>query len=182
MKSRHSHSLLLVIGCVTITALAIAYGFLHYRIATLTDHAAQTQAVFAGAGPDGRPGSGLVNLFRTTTASRARLESLFVKESTAVSFIEALEAVGPQSNVKVQISSITPAKFADATPGAQGILRAHLETQGSWDSVMKVLMLVELLPYQVSISNARFDMIQGGNTRQWKLSIDVEAVQVAGLQ
>lgn len=119
-------------------------------------------------------------MLHSTEAERARIASIFVPEGAVVSFIERFEGLGKDSGADVSISSISSEDLSAAAKGTIGKITAHVTGAGSWNSVMKTLMLAENLPYSITINNLTLDHI-GTDTRsasKWRVDFDVEVLSI----
>ena len=113
---------------------------------------------------------------------RSRLRSFFISSDAVVSFIEALEALGPQTGSVVSLSEISAEAMDTAPVGAFGKARARINALGSWASVQRVLMLGESLPYKIHIDRVRLDGAEASSKDSsglWRLSFDIEATLIS---
>jgi len=82
-----------------------------------------------------------------TKQKREKLQSYFITEEEAVSFIEQLETLSTVAGVSLSISSVDVKKEG---------LSVQLNTESAWTETYHFLTLVESMPLKVSIDQARF--------------------------
>ena len=180
MKHSHYHHIPLLILAVAVIAVAGSlYVYMFYATAASVDRANVARAVVLREKADQSQEKSLVVAASTTESDRARLASFFVPAGDVVSFITALESLGPESGSAVSIASISSDSLTAAAAGTVGSAQAHIDAHGSWSSVMRVLSLAERMPYAVSISNVRMDESgagAGSKSHAWSLSMDIKAL------
>jgi len=171
MKHSHYHHIPLLILAVAVIAVAGSlYVYMFYATAASVDRANVARAVVLREKADQSQEKSLVVAASTTESDRSRLASFFVPADNVVSFITALESLGPESGSSVSIASISSDSLSVA---------AHIDAHGSWLSVMRALSLAERMPYAVSISNVRMDESgtgAGSKSHAWSLSMDIKAL------
>ncbi len=71
-------------------------------------------------------------------------------EKSIVSFIRELEDLGRRTNVEFEISNLSVSNNE-----GDDLLSADINMIGEWEKINKTIALIELLPYKVSVTNAR---------------------------
>jgi hypothetical protein len=179
MKHSHNHIPLLILA-IAVTAMAGSlYAYMFYATTASVARANSASDVVALEKADQSQEKSLMSVASTTAIDRARLASFFVPADSVVSFITALEALGPESGSAVSIASIASDSLSGKTSGTVGSAQAQINARGSWSSVMRALSLAERMPYAVSISNVRMDesgAMAGSKSRSWNLSLDIKAL------
>jgi hypothetical protein len=179
MKHFHHHIPLLILA-VAVTAVAGSlYAYMFYATASSVARANSARDVVALEKADQSQEKSLIATASTTESNRARLASFFVPADSVVSFITALEALGPESRSAVSIASISSDSLSGKASGTIGSAQAHIDARGSWSSVMRALSLAERMPYAVSISNVLLDesaASAGSKNHMWSLSMDIKAL------
>jgi hypothetical protein len=183
MRSNHHLALLALALSVTILVAAL-YGYMEHEIDVSTGRAILARDIIRVEAADKTQEQGLTALYSSTAADRARVEGLFIPVSASVSFIEAVEAIGPQSGSSVTLSSIAADDLSASIPGTLGSIRGQVSARGSWPSVMRALVMAESLPYVVSVSGIHMDSSAVTGTGpvqdQWSLAFGIQAQMIAG--
>jgi len=84
--------------------------------------------------------------------------------------------LGPQSGSTLSITSIDADPLTNAKPGTIGNAHAHVSAHGSWGSVMRLLNLVEDMPYVLSVKHVKLDNGSSDkkNLNVWNASFDLQ--------
>ncbi len=191
MQSRSS-KVLLSFAIVVVVFVMGVYAYMYYRIQVST-----SKTVTAlGALHDGPSSANKEQLslleYKASLDKWSKLQDFFISPDEEVVFIETIESLGPESGSSVTITSIDSDKFENAVPGTKGKLKAKVSATGSWSSVMRMLSLAEVTPYEVSINNIRLDQYstsmndvdsktKKASKDEWKLSFDIEVLMVVPL-
>lgn len=100
---------------------------------------------------------------RTTVEDQARLEDYFITKGESVRFIEAVETVGKESGVELEIKSVTET-------GEVGVKKLRIEAviSGKYNLVKNAVLRIEHMPYEIFIDsvffNASIDQTTGTST------------------
>ena len=178
MKYPRSHSLLLILACLVTLVVASLYAYMHHVISVAVVDTQQARKMVSDEQSSVNRSKSLVKLFDTTSADWAKIPGFFVPAGHVVTFIEALEALGPQAGSAISISSISADQLDDAKPGTIGHMQAKADVTGSWEAVMKTLELAEDMPYDTSIDHVGLDGTvrnDGKASRtEWHLAFDIQ--------
>jgi len=153
-------------------------------------------------------------MLESTEADRMELESRLVTENTLVNFFEDMEGLSDAAKVKMEIAGIVekveldPVLPKSTEEGeenkptknpASGLLewlQLEINATGSWSEVYRFLTLVELLPYETTLSNVRFEMntkateqiitnedgeevsVPAPTTDSWKISFTLKVLEL----
>ena len=126
----------------------------------------------------------LATLARTTAPQRMALTSYFVPADNIIKFITDIESLGTKTGSTVTLGSIDADPLTNATIGTVGNINARVNVEGSWTSIMKVLALIERMPFAASISHVNLSNAgnivgnKGTNQTLWNLSFDVRAQEI----
>jgi hypothetical protein len=119
----------------------------------------------------------LDTLYDSTAEGREALSGFFVRADDVVPLIEELEALGDYAGTTVALSGITVSAPADKNFGT---VRLRVDASGGWQSVMKVILLAETLPYAVTVDNARLTTAAEPGARstggKWQVSFEISAL------
>lgn len=184
MRPIHHHFALLALAVSVTAVVAATYLYVHHAIGVSTDKAVLAHDIIsieaAGKGEE----QTVSQLYSSTAAGRSRVESLFIPTSASVSFIEAVEALGPAAGSALSLSSIEADSLVGAVQGQIGSISAAVSVRGGWSSVMRTLILAETLPYASTISDVRLnaspaDGSTPASSREWALSFQIKAALIA---
>lgn len=129
----------------------------------------------------------LTKVFNDTKDQRSKLSSFFIYEDKIVDFIEKVEGIGLDSNTILTLSSINADDLSSAKSGSTGFVKAHITANGSWSSIMRALILIENLPYSLSLNNIRIDSSASADIPvgkeeakkgKWNLSLDLKVIMM----
>jgi len=109
-----------------------------------------------------------------TAEQRTRLQHYIVAKEEAVSFIELLEKTGESIGVGVDIASVREVEIAGSTAFAR--LSLALTATGAWPRVIQFLGLLELLPYEATITQVVVSKSEK-QAGQWSLSLSLAALK-----
>jgi len=176
MKNKFTHIPLLIFAIVILLVVISLYGYMYQATGASVDRARTAIDFVASEQGNSSKAKVLSNLASSTLMDRNRLSTFFVSSDDIVSFITAIEALGPASQSTVVITSIDADPLTNAISGAIGHAHAHIDANGSWSSVMRLLDLAEQMSYIVSISHVRLSNgssdLKSANT--WKLAFDIQ--------
>lgn len=187
MKHPHNHIPLLMLAVAVTATVAALYIYMFYATSASVRQANLTRGTVLAEGANQSQAKSLSELVIATAASRARLASFFVPADNVVVFITALESLGPQSGSTVSLATIDADSLTNASAGTVGTVRAHINSIGSWGSVMRALALAERMPYAVSIDHIRLDTSASASastsaatasSHTWNLSFDIQAAMI----
>lgn len=183
MKTQHLPLLILAIA-VTIFVGSV-YGYLYYKITFFSQKISEAQYVIESAKLAKEREKSFLDRYTSTASKWASLQNFFVHSDKVVNFIETIESLSEQSKGTVTISSIDADNLDNAPVGKEGSIRMRINAKGSWNSVMKTLSLVEVLPYKITINNIRLnvansDSLSSKDTQKiWDLNFDLQAAMIA---
>lgn len=179
MNHKHTHYILLSVGLISLLVTMGTYVYMHRIIKTEVDMAISAREhSILGASKQNREQE-ISKIYDNTAINRAKIRNIFISSSVVVDFIEALESLGAQAGSKISLSSISSDTAVGAPIGTFGVVSAKVEVKGTWLSVVKILMLGEVLPYKVSIDHVRFDNISSSaNKPEWRLIFRIQATTV----
>ncbi len=181
MKHHHSHIALLTIALSVTLFVYVLYGYMRYHVDVSLDRALSARDLAASEEINKRELGELDQKFQATAAARARLPSFFVSDGATLAFIESIESLGQRVGSTVTLSSLSADPLEGAAPGTLGYIRVHVEAVGSWQAVLRTLMLAEVLPYKASVSQVRLDSnatVGEKAAPAWRVSFVVEAALI----
>ncbi len=182
MKNTHSHMPFLIFALVVTGLAAVVYIYMQSAIGASVKSVLVARNLVRTEQVNKNQEQAVMAAYTATAADRARLMTHFVPADSVVSFIEAIEHIGPQTGSTVTLSGISADTIDGSVPGTTGTVRGHVSAQGSWESVSRALALAEVLPYKVTIDNV--ELTAAGMTadkvpkRSWTMSFDIQALSI----
>ncbi len=181
MKPPQSHKPFLILAFAVALLVAGLYSYMYWQVNVSVKKAVIARELARTEEDNKSRQKDLVKLYESTATQRAQLGGFFIPSDSTVQFIEAVESIGPQSGAELTLSAIEADSLSKAAPGTRGSVRAHIDANGSWASVFRVLMFAERLPYKLVVNNVRLDgagLPTGKAARSWHISFDINAVVV----
>jgi len=91
------------------------------------------------------------SLLDSTNKERAKLASLLLDDNSAVAFIENIEKIAENNNIKVTIGVEESQVLKNKNDNTGiSILKLHVEGEGSWSNLFRFELLLENEPYNIS--------------------------------
>jgi hypothetical protein len=183
MKPVKSHLSTIVCAIAVTLCMGILYTYMYKQVDSSAAAAATAARVVKSQQVSIIDQKNTQDLFAQTADDRARLRTFFIDASNAVAFIESLEKIGEQSGTILAISGVVADDPANIKPGATGKIKGRVDATGSWNNVMRALLMAESLPYQAKLENVRISLNPSADPkipgRNWSLSFDVTATLVS---
>lgn len=197
MKIGHKHYILLIMSILAFIVSATAYFIMYKNIVRQGSITSKAHAELQYQNEMKKHEEDLVKLYNNSEKDRQNINSIIISEDKIVDFIEAVESIGKQSGVEITISSINKenkdskdTKLKNFNIG--NTITARIDAKGSFSSIMKALVLLENMPYQVYLNNILLtteatDNIGNGDinipvkkkvntNNKWSLSLQVKAL------
>lgn len=191
MKSHHANIPLLIFSISVLLFVAGLYAYMYHTVNESLKLVLIAREVAAKEQSLLKQEDKLITIYKESEEERKRLSSLFVSDLASLSFIETIEALGPQTGSNVTLSSIDADNLDGTEAGTLGIIKADVSAEGSWESVMRLLKLAELLPYKVNLSGVNLSSEEIGssaigkgitdkefNKRKWSISFKIQAILI----
>lgn len=106
------------------------------------------------------------DLLEATVVERQKLSSFFVTEESVVVFIETLEMLGRDADVRVTIATVDAED--KASDDRIGSVRVRLVAVGAWRDVVHFTALIDSLPFATTVSAASFDQPSAEKKDEWR--------------
>lgn len=115
--------------------------------------------------------STLEKIVESSKADRSELNSIILTEDGVIDLLTLIETIGFEQGtvLKTNALTVTPLNELFET------LSITVEVSGTYDAIMRVLTLLENLPYQSSVPKVQ--MQREGQTAIWKGIIDVRVTK-----
>jgi len=176
MKNTPHHTILLILALSVTLLVGAVYGYMHYVVKISITRAATARDIVALEKANKGREQDVRALHQRTAEARGSLSQFFIPADRVVEFIEAIEALGPQTESIVTLSSINDIPPGQIEGSAYGLARAHVEVRGSWSSVMRALSLAENFPYAISVKGTRVNSVGSGAGSSWKAEFTLEVL------
>ncbi len=179
MNHPHNHFATLILAAAVTLVIGVLYIYMFYATNASVNQADLARDIVRVEMSDQSQSKSLSQLASSTAASRAHLNSFFVPADDVVTFITSLESIGGESGSSLSLASIDADSLDGKPAGTIGTVRAHIDADGSWSSVMRALAIAENMPYAVSIDQVQLNASTGQNGRStWNLSFDIQAAMI----
>ncbi|MFA6458913.1 MAG: hypothetical protein WCV79_00740 [Candidatus Paceibacterota bacterium] len=179
MKHSYANLPLFFLAAVVATCGMLLYIYMYNAVGAAYSRALVARAIVNSQKLDSVAERSTVQLFEKTASARNRLSSLFVKDVETVSFIEDLENIGTVVGSSVSLSSVSADDTTNMAQGTFAKIGAHIDVTGSWQGVIRTLMMTEVLPYHVSIDTVTLTAVNSApdtkTTATWRASYNVKA-------
>lgn len=169
MHANHKHYILLTLSILAFASAIWGYWALYY---TVTYHGRESSEVMSKqilVDEKRQISQQVESIYAKTVEDRARIFTHSVTADRVVDFIETIEQIGTTTSSATMISAIDI---------SEGFLKAHMEMKGIWSDVMKALVLVENMPYSISLNNIRLtkavESVENIGAGVWALSADIK--------
>lgn len=105
----------------------------------------------------------LENFLSDTAPQREEISGGFVSENELIDFIEDLEGAGGNVGTEVKVESATFSGDKEAS-----VPSFRLQASGSFDSLFKLMLVLENLPYEIDFEDLSFTKSSAdGKTSSW---------------
>ena len=179
MYINHRHYILLIVAVVTMLCSAAGYWVLYHTVQQQSIHAAEVSKEIALVDERKQHEQDAASIYAKTADERAVLADSLVSPDKAVDFIKSVEKIGDDVGVELNLSSITNEPASGGSPF--GYFKGHVEARGSWSNIMKTLILIENMPYVVSLqkiglAGAETPSHDSPTRRSWTLTLEMKAL------
>ena len=154
MKTNHRHYILILFAILA-TALAVGvYVILYKTILTQAAQSFQISYELSQENEKKQHEQDLASIFAKSADDRERNDHSLISQAKIVSFIEMVESIEKQANVKLELSNLhNDDVITDKNPITY--LYAHVDAEGTWTNVMRTLLLLENLPYASIVDDVK---------------------------
>lgn len=165
---RKSKELLAITLLLNIAAIGW-YCFLFFEIKEKNEHLSElTNRIEAEIAREGTI-SHKKDVAVETAPLREKLQSFILAKGGAISFIELLEATGNEVGAHTTIESVST-KDHPQLPTIE-IMRLTLKVTGSWQAVVRLLGLLELLPYETGVEQVVVSKREASDEAPWRADL-----------
>lgn len=103
------------------------------------------------------------NLMNDTKKEREQIAGFFVQPNGTVDFIETVESLGRIAGIKLETESVGVEALKNKTVSSTELFRLSLRTEGSWGDTIRLLSLLENIPYKISFESVKLEKISVGS-------------------
>ena len=157
MIHHHSRNALLILALSTTAVVCALYVYVFRAIEISAKSALTAREAVRYEEFSKNQRKNITAVHESTIHDRSRLGSLFVSDDQTVAFIEMLESLGQNTGATVALTSIDATDLQGSLANSLGRVNAHVDISGSWSSVMRTLILAEILPYKSSINSVNLE-------------------------
>jgi hypothetical protein len=173
----------LIFGISIISALACAslYFYFYFRLLNSQEEVMALHTKSLESKKNLEDLNKIENNLNKTLAESNKLNILFVQKDAAVSFIQNIEKIFKEVQVIGEVSSVSEEKFTHIDGGEQVKILTVLAVQGDWNNLIKLVGLLEQLPYRSTIEGVTFindkreitkkDSKEVQAKKQWELKV-----------
>ncbi len=187
MYINHRHYILLIFAIATALMSGMGYTFLYRTVMSQSAQATELKAQVALENEKKNHETNAAGIYKQSSIDRSRVGDFIVSQDKIVDFIETIEKIGEEAGAPLALSVIATEDLSAKPENSIGTFTAHVESSGSWASVMRALMLVENMPYSVSLNAIRLrkssdvslekDKSKGGSN-EWNMSFTIRALTI----
>ncbi len=158
MYINHRHYVLLVFAVIALAVTIFGYAFLREHIYSTSILAANMKQEVNLFNEKQVREHSVSSAYTQSAEARTKIVSSLVKQDDAVTLIERFEKIGDDTDTSIELSAISNDEVVVEKGIPMSHFRAHIEAKGSWSSIMRTLLLIENMPYNVSVGNLRLSL------------------------
>ena len=168
MKIGTKHYFLICLAIISILVSSFGYWFVYDAVIKQAENYSESSKEEQIEKDNSQKAQELVKIHTDTKDDRAKLPTFAVSEDKVVDFIESVESIGAFTSTKVELSSIN---------NENSFLKAHVQASGNWSDLLNSLVMIENIPYSVSLNNVQFTSFPD-KKGQWNMSLDIQALMI----
>src|SRR5690349_18424475 len=166
MKINSRHYVLVIFAISAAVVSILGYIFMYRTIITQAKSSSKFLADINAESEKRQHEDELTKIYNNTVEDRTKIAQFFIHEDKIVDFIEKIEQIGRDSATDIDISSINT---------ENSTVSAHIKAGGSWENIMRALIMIENLPYSISINNVRTSV---SAEHKWDLSLEIVVLSI----
>ncbi len=170
MNPIKSHISTLLISIVMFVIAAIGYGYMANSIDRTTANAKSLKDARFNDESSVVQSKAVSFLYSVTAVNRKSMNDIIVTDTGIVELIAAIEKIGNISGSKLAISSISTMSPVSSSTNSK-VVGITFTATGSWNAVMKTLMLVENIDFSASVDKVRLDASIDG---LWSMAVQLQ--------
>lgn len=192
MYTNHRHYILLIFALAALVLSVLGFSLLRGNIISQAIESAQAIKDAALIDDQKQHAEEIARKYEKSADDRTKLGSYIVTEDKIVNLIEEIEDIGIRSGAPLELSGITTEPGTASKGVTFNTLKARVAGKGSWSSLMQALILLENMPYALSLNNVRLEVsgessvaelpIKNSKTKPatkqtlWHLTLDIKVL------
>ncbi len=104
-----------------------------------------------------------------------KIDTYFISKNGVVNFLEKLESLGSVSNTYISVNSVSVNENKNNNLPYE-FLRVEFSSRGSWNSIVKLISLVETLHFGVTIERIQLERLP--NSGFWQMNIGLTVLKL----
>lgn len=181
MYANRRHYILLIFAVAAFAVSVLGYAFLRSRVITQAEQAVKVSKSVAEMEEKKRRELDVASVYAKSAEERRLLASYVVSKDDIVDFIESVEKIGSDTSTSLEMSGIADETELElAGDAVLGHFKARLEASGTWTNVMRALILVEHMPYNIILNDVRLaentESASSTKAKTWRLSLDMRVL------
>jgi hypothetical protein len=179
MRLRTHYNSFTIIAALLTVVFFTAWGVLIYRGYSIKAEIAATAGATENAQAKSARLLSLKNTVRDLKDDIEVIEDRFIAKDGIPAFIDMLDTQAEKAGVKININSIN----LDENDPLLQTLKIHMTGSGSWEGAVRLIDILEKLPYALEIKNLSFQKSNEDdkNAGMWNWNANIE-VKVANKQ
>lgn len=192
MQTNHRHYILLVFAILALGESVFGFVFLRNIILREAIKSSEIISETKSIEDKNKRAEGIASAYEKTVQDRTKLTSFLISNDKVVDLIEEIEKIGADTGATLELSNIAHEDLPKEGGFQLGYFTAHIDGHGEWSDVMRDFILLENMPYNVILSNIRFEesgesaaaelpvVVKKGKTatsikaKQWRLTLDIK--------
>jgi hypothetical protein len=174
MKNIPSSQKLFALGVLSLVASCILYWVIEQVIDRKTADLVEAREVQARALFEENNTASAQNLLDATAHTRSLLEGRLLSVDEPLEFLALVDDVIPRiAGASVEVKSISEEGLQDEEKSKKGtsFVRVALSAEGDWNNMFHLLLLLEHIPYAVSMDRAVLTRSDTGSEHDWEADI-----------
>lgn len=111
----------------------------------------------------------ITSTLEETKDDRLSLSSRFPREENIVDVLASIERLGKEQGVEITTNTLTISPIDTVFE----TLVINVGIDGSYDAIIHVLKLLEVMPYQVRVANVHLERVGEGGGSSWRASGEI---------
>lgn len=187
MKINYKHYILICFALCSVLIAVIGYWFVYRNIIKQAETYSSGLENISLENEKKQHINEVAKVYIDTLEDRNKLSNYLLNDDKIVGLIEAIESIGVNSSSVVSISGINNEDLSSAEKGTFGHLKARIDAKGSWTNIMRTLIMIENLPYSLSINNLTLSFeknassdpkIKSVKNDSWSMSFNITVLTI----
>ena len=115
----------------------------------------------------------LVSIVDTSLTQRAQLRSYILEDDQVINFLSRIETLGRERGVVIKTDNLIIQPLNNAFED----LQVTISMEGQYDVLLKLIKLIEVLPYQISVTRVHMEKSGEKEGSLWKSIVEVHVTK-----